>query len=136
HLSDLDRQLLRALGCAGLKRERPQAFRQLLLQITCALDVACDARELQLGAMASPLEASEACRLLDESAPLLRATCEHRLDPALSDDRAAAGPEPDVGQQLDEVRATNGRVVDQVLPLTPAVQPARDRDFGELDRER
>src|SRR4029079_14319690 len=37
--------------------------------------------------------------------------------------------EPDVREQLDEIRAPHRRAVDQVLPLTAAMQPAHERDL-------
>ena len=49
---DLLAELLRALGGGRLERERPQALAHLVLEVTRALDLDGDARELQLGAMA------------------------------------------------------------------------------------
>ena len=80
--------------------------------------------------MAAALEAAEAGRLLDQLAPLGRLRVEHRLDAALRDHRAQAAAEADVGEQLDEVDAAHRRLVDEVLALAAAVQPARDRDLG------
>ena len=89
-----------------------------------------DARELQLGAVPAALEAAETGRLLDQLAPLGRLRVEHRLDAALRDHRAQAAAEADVGEQLDEVDAAHRRLVDEVLALAAAVQPARDRDLA------
>ena len=89
--------------------------------------------ELQLRAVAAALELAEPGRLLDQLAPLLRLRGEHGLDLALADDRVHRAAEPDVGEQLDEVGAAHLRLVDEVLALAAAVQPAGDRDLGELE---
>ena len=41
--------------------------------------------------------------------------------------------EPDVGEQLDEVRATDGGLVDEILALATADEAARDRDLAVVD---
>ena len=41
--------------------------------------------------------------------------------------------ETEVGEQLDHVGATDGRAVDQVLPLAAAVEAARDHELREVD---
>ena len=69
---DLPAQLLGALGRGRLERERPQPLLHLGFDVTRALDLDRDARELQLGAMLAALEASEPGRLLEQRAPLLR----------------------------------------------------------------
>ena len=71
-LRELAAQLLGALGGRRLQRERTQPLLHLRLEVACALDLDRDARELQLGAMPTRLEAAEAGRLLDQRAPLLR----------------------------------------------------------------
>ena len=70
--AELLAELLRALGGARLERERTQPLLHLALEIARALDLLRDARELQLRAVAAALEPSQACRLLDEGAPLAR----------------------------------------------------------------
>ena len=118
--SDLDPELLRALGRGRLQRERAQALAHLVLEVARALDLHRDPRELQLGAVAAALEAAETGRLLDQLAPLGRLRVEHRLDAALRDHRAQPAAEADVREQLDEVDAADGRAVDEVLPLAAA----------------
>jgi len=39
-------------------------------------------------------------------------------------------------EQFLDVHQACGRLIDQVLALAVAVHPARDRDFGELERQR
>ena len=79
--------------------------------------------------MPPPLEAAEPCSLLDERAAVGRARREDRLDAALADDGACPRAEPDIGEQLDDVRAPHGGAVDQVLALAAAMEAARDRDL-------
>src|SRR5688500_6141243 len=43
------------------------------------------------------------------------------------------GGETEVGEQFDHVGATDGRAVDEVLPLAAAVQPPRDHQLREVD---
>ena len=100
---DLDAELLGALGRSRLQRERPQALPHLVLDVPGALDLHGDPRELQLGAVPAALELAEAGSLLDERPPVLRLRGEDLLDLALADDRVHRGPEPDVGEELDEV---------------------------------
>ena len=83
--------------------------------------------------MLAALELAEPGRLLDEVAPVLRLRGEHGVDLALRDDRVHRAAEADVGQQLDEVGAADGGLVDEVLALAAAHEPARDRDLAEVD---
>ena len=80
------------------------------------------------------LEAAESGGLLDQGPAFLRLRCEDRLDLALADDRVHALAEAEVGEQLDEVEPADGGLVDEVLALAAAVQPARDRELGVVDR--
>jgi hypothetical protein len=135
-LRDLAAKLLRALGRGRLQRQRPQPLAHLLLEIACALDLRRDTRELQLRPVPARLEAAEAGGLLNQCAPFLRLRREDRLDLPLPDDRVHALTEPEVGEELDEVEPPHGRAIDEVLPLAAAVEPARDRQLGEVDRQR
>ncbi len=86
--------------------------------------------------MAPRLEAAEPGRLLDQRAPLLGLRREDRLDLALADDRVHPLAEAEVGEDLDEVEPPHRRAVEEVLALAAAVQPARDRELGVVDRDR
>jgi hypothetical protein len=130
---DLRRQLLRPLGRRRLERERPQALSHLGLDVARALDLDRDAVQLQLGAVAPPLELPEARGLLDQLPPLLRLRREDGLDLPLADDRVHGAAEADVGEQLDEIGPPHLRLVDEVLALAAAVKAARDRDLGEVE---
>ena len=130
---DLDGELLGPLGGRRLERERSQSLPYLLLDVSRALDLQRDARELQLGTMPSALELPEPGGLLDERSPVLRLRGEHLLDLALADDRVHRRPEPDVGKELDEVGPPDRGLVDEVLALAAADEPARDRDLAEVE---
>ena len=135
--ADLPAQLLGPLRSRRLERERPQPLLDLGLEVARPLDVDRDPRELQLRPVTPPLEASQPGRLLDELPPLLGLRAEDLLDAPLADDRAHRAAEPDVREQLDEVRAPHRRAVDEVLPLAAAVQPPHERDLRERQlRER
>src|SRR5581483_11442556 len=84
---DLAAQLLGALRRRRLQRQRTQPLAHPLLGVARALDLRGDARELQLGPVATRLEASEPGRLLDERPPLFPLRRKDRLDLALADDR-------------------------------------------------
>ena len=83
--------------------------------------------------MAATLELPEPGCLLDERAPVLGPRREHGVDLSLRHDRVHRPAEPDVREQLDEVGAAHRRAVDEVLPLTPAYEPARDGHFAEVE---
>ena len=135
-LGELAAQLLGALRCRCLQRERTQALLHLCLEVARALDLDRDARELELGAVPARLEAAEPGGLLDQRAALLRLRREDRLDLALPDDRVHPLAEAEVGEQLDEVEPPHPGPVQEVLALAPAMEAARDGDLGEIDRQR
>ena len=130
---DLPAELLGAFRRRRLQRERTKALARLGLDVARTLDLAGDARQLQLGPVAPPLEAAEPGCFLHERAALGGAAGQDRLDLALPDDRVHARSQPDVRQELDQVGAANRRAVDQVLALATAVQPPEDRDLGEVE---
>src|SRR5439155_14987055 len=99
-------------------------------------DLDADARELELGAVATRLETAQSRRLLDQRPPLGRPRREDRLDLALADDRVHPLAEPEVGKQLHEIEPPHAGSIDQVLPLAAAMQPARDRELRVIDRQR
>ena len=117
-----------------LERQRPQPLTRLLLERPRPVDLDGDPLQLELGPVAALLEAAETGRLLDERAPFGGLRREHLLDPALPDDGVQLVAEAGVGEQLEHVRAADGRAVDQVLALTAALKPARDRKLGERQR--
>ena len=124
---DLDRELLGPLGRGRLERERAQPLAHLLLDVPRALDLGRDARELELRAMSAPLELPEAGGLLDERRRSSGFEASTASTFPWRDDRVHRPAEADVGEQLDEVGAADGRAVDEVLALAAADEPARDR---------
>ncbi len=128
NLSDLDAELLGALGGGRLQRKRTQPLLDLVLEIARTVDLDANPGELQLGAMAPALEAAEPGRLLDQLAALGRLRVEHRLDAALRDDRAQPSAETDIREELDEVDAADRCLVHEVLALAAAMQaPGKPR---------
>ena len=130
---DLLRELLGALRCRRLQRERAQPLPDLGFDVAGPLDLDRDPVQLQLRPVAALLELAESRRLFHELSPLLRLGGEHRLDLALTDDRVHRAAETDIGEQLDEVGAANLCLVDEVLPFAAAVQPPGDRDLREVE---
>src|SRR4029078_7410344 len=100
------------------------------------LDLDRDARELQLRPVPACLETPEPRRLFDERAPLGGARREDRLGPPLADDRVHALPEPEVGEELDEIEPSHGRLVHEVLALAAAMEATRDRQLRVVHGER
>ncbi len=133
---DLAAELLGALGRGRLQRERPEPLAHLGFDVASALDLDRDTRELQLGAMSPRLEAPEPRGFLDERAALGGTRRKDRLDFPLADDRVHPLPEPEVGEQLDEIEPPHGRLVDEVLALAAAVETARDRQLRKLHGQR
>ena len=130
---DLDRELLGALGRRCLESQRPQPLSHFLLDVLGPLDLRRDTRELELGAMLAALELAEAGGFLDEVAPVLRLRGEHGIDLALGHDRVHRAAEAHIGEQLDEVGAADGRLVDEVLAFAAAHETAGDRDLVVVD---
>jgi len=130
---DLPHELLRTLGGGCLERQRPKPLPHLLLDVAGALDLCRDPSELQLGAMAAPLELPEPRSLLDERAPVLWLGREDRVDLPLGDDRMHRPAQADVRKQLDEIGAPNRGAVDEVLALAPSDEAPRDRHLAEVE---
>src|SRR5690606_41746440 len=82
---------------------------------------------LALGRLAPGLVLGDARRLLDEVAAVLWLGRDDQADPPLLDDRVGLGAHPRAEEELDDVEQAARRLVDQVLTLTVAEEPARDR---------
>src|SRR5215210_884645 len=80
--------------------------------------------------MAPALEFPEACGLFDERTPFRRLRAENLLDSALADNRVHFPAKSDVREDLDQIGASDGRSVHEVLPLAASMQPSRDRELG------
>ncbi len=126
---DLPPQLLGPLGGGCLQRKRPQPLLHFRFDVARALDLNCDARELQLGSVLALLEAAESRGFFEQLAALFRLRAEDLLHAALADDGVHPTPEAEVGEQLDEIDPADGGAVEQVLALAPAMEPTRDREL-------
>src|SRR5262249_24301912 len=77
------------------------------------------------------LELAEAGRLLEQRPPLPGLRREDLLHPSLADHRAVASAQADVCEQLNEIGAPDGCLVDEVLAFAAALEPAPDPDPAE-----
>ena len=80
-------------------------------------------------------ELQDAGGLFDDRPAILGTRVQHRVELALADDHVLLAADAGVGEQLLDVEQPARRAVDHVLGLAGAEQRARDRDFGELDRQ-
>ena len=78
----------------------------------------------------------DARRLLEKLAPVFGTGGQHGINLALTDESVGSLADACIQEELDDVFEAAGRAVEQVLALAGAVDAARDRDFGELYRER
>ena len=124
------------LGGLGLALQRPQPRARLALHVERAREVLLGALELQLRAAAALAVLAEPGGLLDHQPPLARAREHDLLDLALRDDRVHLLAEPGVGQHLEHVDEPAAGAVQAVLALAVAVEPAHDRDLGEVGGQR
>ena len=124
------RQLFRTRSGTGLERQGAEPLSDLVLEVAGAIDLDRHPTELQLGSMAPALEFPEACGLFDERTPFCRLRSENLLDAALTDDRVHLPAKSDVREDLDEIGASDGRSVHEVLPFAASMQPPRDRELG------
>ena len=121
------------LGGLGLALQRPQPRARLALDVERARrgspavrsSLSC-ARRRRLRCLPSPAASSIS------SAAVARLRVDDRLDPALRDDRVHLLAEAGVGEHLEHVHEPAAGAVQPVLALAVAVEPADDRDLGEV----
>ena len=135
-LQRLALEALVQLGRLGLALERPQPRARLALHVERAREVLLGALELELRAPAALAVLAEPRGLLDHQPPLARARVDDRLDLALGDDRVHLLAEAGVREHLEHVDQPAACAVEPVLALAVAVEPAHDRDLGEVHRQR
>jgi hypothetical protein len=116
------------VGRLGLALQRSQRLARLTLDVERAVEVVLGALELQLGAAAALSVLAEPGRFLDQQAAFARRGEHDLLDPALADHRVHLAAEVGVGEDLDHVGEPRPRSVDPVGPLSPALEPAKDRN--------
>ena len=124
------------LGLGRLALERAQLAVDLARDVPRALEVRVHRAELAQRALLALLVLEDAGGFLDERATLFGAGVQHLVETALADDRVRVAAQPRVVQQVLDVHEACRRVVDEVLGLAVAVHAARDRDLGELERQR
>ena len=124
-------QLLVAVGLRGLAIERRDLAPQLDQDVVHAQQVllgrACSFDSVSL----------RRCRyfpmpggLLEDHAPLFGLARDQVRDLALLDDRVAARADARVHEEVEHVAQPHRHLVDHVLALARAVEPARDLDLG------
>src|SRR6187549_1529508 len=118
----------------GLALQRSQPRPRLALDVERPVEVVARRAQLQLGAAAAFAVLAEPRRLLDQQPPLARLGVDDRLDPALADHRVHLAAEVGVGEDLDDVDEAAASAVQPVAAVAGAVEPALDRDLGELRR--
>ena len=85
--------------------------------------------QLQLGLAAPAVQATDAGRLLEQPAALLRLGVDDEADLALADDRGAARAGAGIGEQQLDVAGAGFRAVDPVERAGAARQPPADVDL-------
>ena len=91
--------------------------------------------ELLLGLAPAPLVAADAGDLLEQRPPLLGPERERLVDHALADEQERVVGEVRRVEQVDEVAQPDPLLVEQVVVLAGAVQPAAELEDPEVDRQ-
>jgi len=105
-------------------------------QVAQAFQVFLGPLELALRLLPTRAVLRDACRFLENGAALHGVGAQKLVDIALLHDRHGAGAPAGVHHQLAHVPQADGVLVDQVLALAGAVEPAADRDLFVVDVER
>ena len=135
-LLQLPRDVAVVARLVHLALQRAQLAVYLALDVLGARQVVLHRLQLALGALLATAVLRYACRLLHQLAALLRAACQDGVQLSLADDGVRVLAEAGVVQDVRDVAQARRRAVDEVLRLPGAVHPARDRDLGEVDRQR
>src|SRR5439155_19819798 len=133
-LGRLERLVL--LRLLRLPLERGELAFGLVHDVAHAGEVLPGRVELALGLVALLLVARDAGRLLDEDAPLVRLRRQDVVELVLVHDRVGARVRAGAGEEVEDVAQARGAPVEEVLALTRAVEPPRDRHFGPRHRQR
>ena len=116
-----------AAGLGRFKRRKHRAelkLARVAVQVERARDVEAEVRKRLRPLALQATAAERADKLRGEIAS---------LHAPLADDRVHRSPEPEVGEQFDEIDPPNGSAVDEVLTLAAAMQPPRDRKLGVVE---
>ena len=124
-------QLLVAIGLRGLAIERRDLAAQLDQDVVHAQQVLLGRAQLGFGLLAPLAVLPDPRSLLEDHAPVLGLARDQIRDLALLDDRVAARADARIEEEIQHVAQPDRHLVDRVLALSGAVQPARDLDLGE-----
>ena len=115
------------LECAGflcLTTHHSQSSFGALKLLANAYEINFGSLELPLRLNASKFELRNACRFLQNGAPLDGAGLQHGGDPSLFDDAVGSVPDAGVEEQVFDVFEPDLAVVDEILAAAVAVQPS------------
>ena len=115
--------------------ERLELAPDLAQQVGEAEQVAFGRLEPALRLLAPLPELQDAGGFLDDRPSIFGTRVQHLVELTLTDDHVLLATDTGVGEQLLDVEQPARRAVDHVLGFAGAEQRARDRDFGELDRQ-
>ncbi len=122
-------------GGVGLLLEGPELAADLADEVVEAEEVALGGLEPSLGPLPALAELEHAGGFLDDGPTIAGLGGQHLVELTLADDDVLLAADARVGQQLLDVEQPARDPVELVLGLAVAEQGARDRHFGELDRQ-
>src|SRR5581483_6250277 len=115
--------------------DAPQLLLDLVRDVAEAEEVGIDALQLAERLGLAGAESADAGRLLEDRPPFLRRCLQQHIDAALLDDAVGVGPGAGAEEQVLDVLEAAELVVDEVLALAAAVDPAGDLQFVVLGGE-
>ena len=123
------------LGLAALPRQAAHLRLHFADQVIEALEIGGGALEPSLGARLAVAVEADAGRLFEQGTPLLGAVGQEAVDHLRFDDDPGVAAQAGSAQQVLHVTQPHGRLVQQVVTLAAARDPARDHDLVVRDRE-
>jgi peptidoglycan hydrolase CwlO-like protein len=91
--------------------------------------------EPPLGAALAVAIETDACRFLEQLAPLVRTIGEQGIDHLAFDDNTRVGAQPGAAHHVMNVAQTARRAIQKVVALAGTAEPPGDHDFAEGNRE-
>ncbi len=124
-------QLAELLGLPGGALQRLQALAHLPDHVGEPEQVLLGGLQLALGLLAARLVLGDPGGLLQDRAAVLGLGADDEADATLLDDRVGARADAGAEEQLGDVEQPAGGLVDLVVALAAAEEPARDGDLAE-----
>jgi hypothetical protein len=132
HLPDAPHQLLVGQGLLGLPAQPLHLGRHLVQDVLQPVQVDLGLVHLALGDLALVLEAGDAGGLLHPQAAVLGLGLDEGRYLALLDDGISAVAQAGVHEQLLDVFQSTGHLVDEVVAVPVAVEPAGHHDLRQV----